>query len=76
MTHPQHWIGREDPIDWPPCSPDLTPLDFFFWRHVKSLMYETSAPKQKTLLARILAAFDKFPEIHDILGGVRQNFPR
>jgi hypothetical protein len=24
------WIGRGGPIAWPPRSPDLTPLDFFF----------------------------------------------
>lgn len=24
------WIGRHGPITWPPRSPDLTPLDFFF----------------------------------------------
>jgi hypothetical protein len=23
------WIGRDDPKDWPPRSPDITPLDFF-----------------------------------------------
>ena len=25
------WIGRGGPIEWPPRSPDLTPLDFFLW---------------------------------------------
>ena len=28
-TFPGHWIGRRGPIEWPPRSPDLTPLDFF-----------------------------------------------
>ena len=27
---PQQWIGRGGPTAWPPRSPDLTPLDFFF----------------------------------------------
>ena len=25
------WIGRSGPISWTPRSPDLTPLDFFFY---------------------------------------------
>ncbi|GBN44650.1 hypothetical protein AVEN_47710-1 [Araneus ventricosus] len=28
---PQRWIRRDDPLAWPPRSPDLTPLDFFLW---------------------------------------------
>lgn len=28
-NYPQ-WIGRGGPVAWPPRSPDLTPLDFFF----------------------------------------------
>ena len=24
------WIGRGGPIPWPPRSPDLNPLDFFY----------------------------------------------
>jgi hypothetical protein len=28
---PGHWIGRRGPIDFPPRSPDLTPLDFYLW---------------------------------------------
>ena len=29
------WIGRHGPITWPPRSPDLTPLDFFFGLYEK-----------------------------------------
>ena len=25
-----HWIGRRGPVEWPPRSPDLKPLDFNF----------------------------------------------
>ena len=24
-------------VEWPPQSPDLSPLDFFFWGHLKSV---------------------------------------
>ena len=27
---PQRWFGKRGSIEWPPCSPDLTPMDFFF----------------------------------------------
>jgi len=37
---PLHWIGRRGSIDWPPCSSDLTPMDFFFWGIVKNKVYE------------------------------------
>ncbi|PSN40755.1 hypothetical protein C0J52_13694 [Blattella germanica] len=26
---PNNWIGRRSPIEFPPRSPDLTPLDFY-----------------------------------------------
>ena len=26
---PQRWFGRRGSIEWPPRSPDLTPMDFF-----------------------------------------------
>ncbi|GBP81365.1 hypothetical protein EVAR_6223_1 [Eumeta japonica] len=28
---PARWIGRLGPILWPPRSPDLNPLDFYYW---------------------------------------------
>jgi hypothetical protein len=28
-TFPQRWIGRGGWKQWPPCSPELTPLDFY-----------------------------------------------
>jgi len=26
-----HWIGRRRTFEFPPRSPDLTPLDFYLW---------------------------------------------
>ena len=31
----QQWIGNNGPIRWPARSPDMTPLDFFFWGFLK-----------------------------------------
>ncbi|GFW86069.1 putative DD41D transposase [Trichonephila clavipes] len=32
-------ISRFGPVNWPPRSCDLTPLDYFLWGYVKSLIY-------------------------------------
>ncbi|GFU48394.1 uncharacterized protein TNCV_3342841 [Trichonephila clavipes] len=39
-------ISRFGPVNWPPRSCDLTPLDYFLWDYVKSLFY---ADKPQTL---------------------------
>ncbi|GFX64415.1 transposable element Tcb1 transposase [Trichonephila clavipes] len=39
-------IPRFGPVNWPPRSCDLTPLDYFLWGYVKSLVY---ADKPQTL---------------------------
>ncbi|GFU85995.1 uncharacterized protein TNCV_3069971 [Trichonephila clavipes] len=39
-------ISRFGPVNWPPRSCDLTPLDYFLWGSVKSLVY---ADKPQTL---------------------------
>ncbi|GFX88282.1 putative DD41D transposase [Trichonephila clavipes] len=39
-------ISRFGPVNWPPRSCDLTPLDYFLWGYVKALVY---ADKPQTL---------------------------
>ncbi|GFW59255.1 heat shock 70kDa protein 8 [Trichonephila clavipes] len=39
-------ISRFGPVNWPPRSSDLTPLDYFLWGYVKTLVY---ADKPQTL---------------------------
>lgn len=36
-----HVIALNRRVEWPPRSPDLTPLDFFLWGHLKSKVYVT-----------------------------------
>jgi len=36
---PNRWIGRRGPVEWPPRSPDITPMDFFFWGVVKDKVF-------------------------------------
>ncbi|KOB64371.1 Uncharacterized protein OBRU01_24328 [Operophtera brumata] len=38
-TYPRRWIGRLGTILWPPWSPDLKPLDFFYWGCIKEIVY-------------------------------------
>ncbi|GFW48832.1 transposable element Tc3 transposase [Trichonephila clavipes] len=38
-TFGDHLISRFGPMNWPPRSCDLTPLDYFLWDYVKSLVY-------------------------------------
>ncbi|GBL81889.1 hypothetical protein AVEN_50489-1 [Araneus ventricosus] len=41
---------------WPPRSPDLTPLDFILWGHLKKLVYRDVVTTQMDLVARLHAA--------------------
>lgn len=52
---PGGWIGRDSPfICWPPRSPDLTPMDFFVWGHLKGRLYRGHPfPSLQVLRARI-----------------------
>lgn len=51
---PNRWIGRRGEIEWPPRSPDLTPLDFFYWGYLKSLIYATPVESIEHLKSRIM----------------------
>lgn len=61
---PQRWIGRRGQIEWPPRSPDLSPLDFFLWGYLKSIAYKTSPQSLEDLEARIRMAVQEIsPEM-------------
>ncbi|GFV48559.1 transposable element Tc3 transposase [Trichonephila clavipes] len=45
-TFGDNLISRFVPVNWPPRSCDLTPLDYFLWDYVESLVY---ADKPQTL---------------------------
>lgn len=52
------WIRRRGPWNWPPRSPDLNPLDFFLWGHIKNSVYDgTSINTPEELLNRVHLAF-------------------
>ena len=54
---PNRWIGRGAPVQWPPRSPDLTPMDFFIrGGKMKCLVYETPIDTPEELVARVTEA--------------------
>ena len=53
---PDAWIGRRGPVEWPPRSPDLSPLDFYFWGHLKFMVYQVKIQDINHLQERITDA--------------------
>ena len=68
------WIGRGGPRDsnipWPPRSPDLTPMDFYLWGHIKSKVYVRNYRNLGELKSSISAAFEEVSAEH-VSGSVR-----
>ena len=42
-------ISRFRPVDWPPRSCDITPLDFFLWGYVKYKVYADNSASIQAL---------------------------
>ena len=55
------WIGRRGPMEWPARSPDLSPLDFFLWGHVKNNVYKERPRNLEDLKVRITAEIRRIP---------------
>jgi hypothetical protein len=57
-TYKDRWIGRGGggAVAWSPRSPDLTPLGFFLWGYIKTLIYSSPVDSEEDLLARIFEA--------------------
>jgi hypothetical protein len=36
---PGYWFGCRGHVEWPSRSPDLTTLGFYFWDHLKAIVY-------------------------------------
>ena len=73
-NYPGRWIGRGGPVAWPPRSPDLTPLDFFLWGHIKNTVYRTAPDNVEELRQRILAAAATITP--EMLGNVQRSIRR
>ena len=66
-SFPNRWLGRGGPVAWPPRSPDLTPLDYYLWGHMKTLVYETKVDSREALRDRIFAVAE---HIHNHPGNI------
>jgi len=55
--YPERWIGRGGPINWPPRSPDLNPLDYFLWGYIKSKVEPRRNGTEAEVRQAIVAAF-------------------
>lgn len=55
------WIGRRGPVEYPPRSPDLTPLDFFFWGQLKNMVYQQRVRSIQDLKDRIIHCSQEIP---------------
>ena len=63
-------------MTWPPRSPDLTPLDFFAWGYLKSLVYSTPINNVAHLQERIEHACEIIRVKPGIFEKVRNSFIR
>jgi len=48
------WIGRRRQIEWLPCSPNLSLLDYFLWGYLKGKVYTTKPRYLEELRQRII----------------------
>lgn len=75
---PGRWIGRGGPQDsnipWPPRSPDLTPMDYFFWGFIKSKVYVRNYRSIDDLKDAINSAFEEVST--DMLVSTLVNFEK
>lgn len=70
------WIGRGGPVPWPARSPDLNPLDFYLWGHLKTLVYNSQIDTVDELRLRILNAIETIRQTPGIFERVCQSFRR
>lgn len=81
-TFPGLWIGRDAPNTCPFHLPDISPQEFFLWRHVKDSVYQTNMrdiTEMKQRIIDIIGTIDNtllhrtWLEIEYCIGVPRQN---
>jgi len=53
-SFPNRWLGHGRPVAWPLRLPDLTPLHYCLWGHMKTSVYETKVDSRAALRHCIL----------------------
>ena len=69
-------IANGGTVAWPARSPDLNPLDFFLWGHLKSQVYATPIDREEDLLTRIQDAANDIRNTPGVFARVRQSMIR
>ncbi len=71
-----HWIGRRGHVEWSPRSPDLSPLDFFFWGMLKEKVYSMKIANLNHLRERIISQCAEIDGNVHLFNRVHQNLAR
>lgn len=66
------WIANNGPHRWPARSPDITPLDFFIWGHIKNQVYARPLTTKEDCQIRVRNAFATL-EAQDIYNATQNN---
>jgi hypothetical protein len=66
-TSPNRWIGHGNTINWPPWSPDLTPLDFCLLGWIESKFYRRKVDRLGETLINIMNVIVRIKERQDSL---------
>ena len=57
----EQFISRLGPVDWPPRSCDITPMDFYLWGYVKSKCFVDKPATIEALEANITEVISEIP---------------
>lgn len=62
--------------DWPPCSPDLNPCEFFLWGYLKEMIYSSPLDDVVSLRERIAVEFASVKSDTDLIKRVVRSLER
>ena len=69
-------VSLNEAIEWPPRSPDLTPLDFFLWRYLKSKVFSIPPPNLDAMKRRIRVEIDVLKQNRAMIRNIMQGMER
>ncbi|KAL7648419.1 UNVERIFIED_CONTAM: hypothetical protein RMT77_000325 [Armadillidium vulgare] len=75
-TFPNQRKGRGGPVPWPSRSPDLNPLDYYLWGHLKTLVYSSPIDAVEDLRLRVISGIETIKQTPGIFEWVRQSMRR
>lgn len=73
------WIGRNSGfMEFPPRSPDLTPLDFFLWGFIKQKVYKNRPVNREELRARIRQAIAEITpnQLSNVMANIQRRYDK